>query len=75
MKVVILIGIIFVFIACIFPPRRIYYGDDAFLGKYGFLFTLPGSVYQSLDLKILITEVLVIVALTGAVLVLVRSLK
>jgi hypothetical protein len=72
---VILAGFILVILACIFPPWRVYFDGGVLVREYGFLFKRPEFDYYSLDLRALITEIVVIIVFTGIVAVLLRKLK
>lgn len=75
MRWVILIGCILIVLACIFPPWEIHFDGNGLTKRYSFFLKPPKVTYYSLDLKALITEIVVIVALTGIVAVLLRKLK
>ena len=75
MRMIILAGCILIFLACIFPPWSIHYDGYGLTRQYNFLFTPPKVTYYSLDLKVLFIQVLVIIAFTGAVVLLVKKLK
>lgn len=74
MKTIILACFILILIVCIFPPWIVHH-DGAFLREYSFIFASPDAFYYSIDLKALITNILVIIGFTSAVLVLVKKLK
>ncbi len=72
---IILAGLILIFLACIFPPWSIHFDGNGLTREYSFLFKPPRVTYYSLDLKVLIIQLLVIIAFTGAVAILVKKLK
>ena len=72
---VIITGFILVFLACIFPPWRIHFDGNVLTKKYSFFLSPPNVTYYSLDLKTLITEIVVIIVLTVVIAIAVRKLK
>jgi hypothetical protein len=76
MRGILLACLIIILIAFIFPPWIIHYnGEGAFPREYGFILSPPDAAYYSLDLKILIMEILIIVAFTSVVLLLLKKLR
>lgn len=75
MRWIILVGCISIVLACIFPPWEIHFDGNGLSKRYSFFLTPPKVTYYSLDLKTLITEIVVIVVLTGIIAVLLRKLK
>ena len=76
MREILLACLIIILIAFIFPPWIIHYnGEGAFPREYGFILSPPDAAYYSLDVKVLIMQVLVIIGFTSAVLVLLKILR